>query len=254
MDKTGLINILKTNLNNSFTITERKEGLYQIFAPFYHSDGDMIDIFVKVNPESPLLTVCDCGITLMRLSYDYDIDTERKKNILKSILKENNVSSYDENLSISTKPEFLFQTILSMTQTINKISAMSFYQRDVITSLFFEQVNDFVITNLHRFDPKKDFAPIPGRDELTVDYCFPNMNKPIYLFTVKGSDRAKTAVISMLSFQNADIPFTGAVVYDNFGNLGKKDQKLLMSAADKQFYDLSDFKKNMAAFIGRVAM
>lgn len=254
MNKMDLIRILKKNLNDSFDIIEKKENLYQVFAPFYHSDGDMIDIFIKVNNKNNSLTVCDCGLTLMRLSYDYDIDTDRKKNILKRILNENNVKNNGDNLTIYTEPQFLFQNILSMTQTINKISTMSFYQRDVISSLFYEQVNDFVVTHLQNFNPKKNYSPLPDREELTVDYYFPSEKKPIYLFTVKGPDRAKNAVISMLSFQKENIPFTGAVVYDNFGNLTNKDQKLIMSAADKQFYDILDFKKNVSNFISRAIM
>lgn len=251
MNKTDLLNILKTNLNNSFNIIEKKENLYQIFAPFYYSDGDMMDIFVKINPLSDTVTVCDCGLTLMRLSYDYDISTGKRQNILKTILAENNVKYDNENLSIITKPQFLFQNILTMTQVISKISTMSLYQRDIISSLFYEQINDYITTDLKNFAPKTDFTPLADRDELTVDYCFDAGNKPIFLFAVKGSDRAKNAVISMLSFQKENLSFIGAVVYDNFANLGSKDQKLLTSAADKQFYDFQDFKKNAANFISR---
>ena len=251
MNKTDLLNILKSNLNNSFNIIEIKENLYQIFAPFYYSDGDMMDIFVKINPLSDTVTVCDCGLTLMRLSYDYDITTGRRQNILKTILIENNVKYDNENLSIITKPQFLFQNILTMTQVISKINTMSLYQRDIISSLFYEQINDYITTDLKSFNPQTNFTPIADRDELTVDYCFPIGNRPIFLFTVKGTDRAKNAVISMLSFQKEKIPFIGAVVYDDFGNLGNKDQKLLTSAADKQFYDFQDFKKNSANFISR---
>ena len=253
MNKTQLTAILKQNLQNSFDLTEKKKDLYQIFAPFYYPDGDMIDIFIKISPDSNQITICDCGLTLMRLSYDYAIDTSKKKAILATILNEYGITNQSENLLLPSSKEFLFQDILSMTQAITKISSMSLYQREVVSSLFYEQVDKFITHDLAIFNPQANFIPIPNRDELTVDYrlSLTGTTKPIFLFAVKSSDKAKTAVISMLSFQKEALPFIGVVVYDDFSKLSAKDQKLIMSAADKQFYDLNDFQQNASNFIKR---
>ena len=79
------------NITNSFNkrieIKEKRKNLYQIFLPIYHEDGDMIDLFIESVDNKFIL--CDYGLTLQRLSYNYDIDTENKESILQKIITEN---------------------------------------------------------------------------------------------------------------------------------------------------------------------
>ena len=253
MDKAYLMKILSNSFKKGFQIEEKKENLFQLFAPLYHPDGDMMDIFIKVNPSNPkYLTVCDCGLTLMRLSYDFDIDTPNKQNILNNIISENGAVFDNGDISITSKSEFLFMNILQMTQISAKIMNMRTLQRDIVTSLFFEQLNDHIHTKLKDFHPETGFAPLQGREDLTVDYLFKtNKGKPVYLFAVNNNDKAKTATISMLFFQRENLHFTGAVVHENYDALSANVRKSIMSASDKQFYDLSDFEKNSSEFLNR---
>ena len=245
--------LLSDSFKTEFQIEEKKENLFQLFAPLYHPDGDMMDIFIKVNPSNPnYLTVCDCGLTLMRLSYDFDIDTPNKQNILNTIIAENGAKFDNGDISITAKSEFLFMNILQMTQISAKIMNMRTLQRDIVTSLFFEQLSDHVYTKLQDFHPKTGFAPLQGRDDLTVDYLFSTKNrKPVYLFAVNNNDKAQAATISMLFFQKENLHFTGAVVHENYDALSTRVRKSIMSASDKQFYDLSDFEKNSSDFLSR---
>ena len=253
MDKSHLMKILHNSFKTEFQIEEKKENLFQLFAPLYHPDGDMIDIFIKVNPSNPdYLTVCDCGLTLMRLSYDFDIDTPNKQNILNNILSDNGARFDNGDISITAKTEFLFMNILQMTQIAAKIMNMRTLQRDIVTSLFFEQLSDYVDTKLKGFHPETGFAPLQGRDDLIVDYSFKtDRGKPVYLFAVNNNDKAQAATISMLFFQKEKLRFTGAVVHENYDALSMRVRKNIMSASDKQFYDLSDFENNSFDFLNR---
>lgn len=137
MDTVALKSLLTKNFTSNFQIEEKKENLFQLFAPLFYPDGDMMDIFIQVNPSNPSdFKVCDCGLTLMRLSYDFDLDTPNKKNILENLLSENGASINNGNISISVKPEFLTMGVLQMTQVIAKTLNLKMLQRDIVNSLF----------------------------------------------------------------------------------------------------------------------
>ena len=67
-----------------------------MLAPLFHEDGDMVDIFIDELPNgSNRVRVSDHGMTLMRLTYTFDVDTENKMRIFNRILAENRISEQD---------------------------------------------------------------------------------------------------------------------------------------------------------------
>jgi hypothetical protein len=51
-------------------------------------------------------------MTLMRLTYSYDLATENKRRIFNRILSENQVSKQDGRLYVDAEPERLYPAIL----------------------------------------------------------------------------------------------------------------------------------------------
>ena len=66
----------------------------------------MVDIFLDL-PKSPgdPIRISDHGMTLMRLSYSYEVDTPTKRKILDRILSENGVMEDRGRFYIETPPE-----------------------------------------------------------------------------------------------------------------------------------------------------
>src|SRR5208283_4235048 len=126
--------------------------------------------------------VCDHGMTLMRLSYSYDVDSPNKERILERIVSEDGVSDGNGNLYIDAPAEELCPAILQLAQTIAKVSNMRMYRREVIHSLFFESLAEVVETRLQRFNPRRPYFPLPDQEEYEVDYCFNDREKPVFLF------------------------------------------------------------------------
>lgn len=251
MQELELNNLLQKSFHNKFNITKKRERLYQLFLPLYHNDGDMMDIFVKVNPDDTL-TICDCGMTLMRLSYTFDIDSKNKEKMLSNIVKEGGALNLDGNLCINTSNDLFFENIMQLSQVIAKVSNMKIMQRDIIASMFYENIDTYISDKFKDYSPLRKFTPIEGRDELVVDYCFQTTAKPIYLFAIRGNDKAKNSIISMLTFQQESLPFTGVAVHEDFNALSLSTQKMIMNAADKQFFDYNSFKTDSSKFFGRV--
>lgn len=242
---------LKEQFNNFFFLKEKRENILQVFAPLYHADGDMMDIFLSEIPERDLVKISDYGLTLMRLSYSYDIDTPNKEKIFNKILAENSIQSENGNLFIDVKPQYLYHGIMQFAQAISKITNMRLYKREIIHSLFFEMLEEYIMTNLQKYNPQKKFYPIPDHEEYEVDYCFNHRKKPIYLFGVNNSANARLATISCQKFIAEKLNFSSLIILENLDVIGKKDQARLMSAADKQFPSLEDFQKHAEEYIER---
>ena len=245
------LNRVKEQFNNFFYLKEKRENILQVFAPLYHADGDMMDIFLSEIQDKKRLKISDFGLTMMRLSYSYDVDTPNKEKIFNKILSENSIQNENGELFIEVKPEYIYVGLMQFAQAISKITNMRLYKREVIHSMFFEMLEEYVMDKLQKYNPLKRFYPIPGHEEYEVDYCFNHRRRPIYLFGVNGSSNSRLATISCQKFISEKLNFSSLVVLENLDVLGKKDQTRLMSAADKQFPSLEEFQKNAEEYLDR---
>lgn len=244
------LDILREQFNDCVAIRERRLGVVQLLAPLYHEDGDMVDIFLQ--ERNGHVRITDLGMTLMRLSYSFDVDTANKERIFHRILSENRVSEENGNLFIDTKPESLYPAILQFSQTVAKVANMRLYKREVIQSLFYEILTEFVEERLGSYNPRPDVLPISQRDDLEVDFSLETKPHPVFLFGVKDTAKARLVTISCLEFQRASVPFTSFVVHEDFEGLPKKDRSRITSAADKQFISLDDFRENVVPNLERL--
>lgn len=256
-----VIEVLRQEFGNHFDLVEKRPNIQQIVAPLYHEDGDMLDIFLDIPKGADLLpkqkiVITDHGLTLMRLSYSFELDTPNKERIFQRILTENGIAEEDGKLRLETTPESLYPALMQFAQTIAKVCNMRQFKREVLASLFEEMLDSFIEENLPAFKPQKAVFPLPNRDDLEVDWQFrTNGNSvPQFLFSVKGNSQARLAAIACLEFQKAKLPFKSIVVHEDFERLSKKDRMRVTSASDKQFPSLEDFQQNITTYLERERM
>jgi hypothetical protein len=247
---TKIFDSIRTGFNNHVNIKEKRPGIFQLILPIYHEDGDMIDLFI-IPKEDLKYELCDFGLTLMRLSYSYEIDTENKEKIFQKILNEYNLFEERGNIKFDTKPETVFTDIMHITQAITKITSMRYFKREVIESMFYEILDEFIENDLQNYKPKKNILPLPDRDDLEADYQFTPNGYPVYLFGVKDTSKARLATISCLEYQRANLKFRSLIVHEDFDKLSKKDRTRLTNACDKQFTSLDEFKSHAIEFLER---
>ena len=250
------LDTLKAQFNDRVRLKAKRPGVMQLLAPLYHEDGDMLDIFIEPSPGTEgatedVLRVCDHGMTLMRLSYAYEIDTPTREKVLARILSENGVREQQGNLLIDTDTAGLGPAVLQFAQTVARVSSMRAYKREVVQSLFFEQLREVVQTRLSKYSPEPNFLPLPDHDEYEVDYRFNHRPKQVYLFGVNNQANARLATIALQEFVIKRLNFWGAIVLEDLDNLGRKDRTRLLSAADKIFPTLDDFANKGAQFLER---
>lgn len=245
----NLLERLSQSFNHRISFEKRRKNIYQLIAPFYHEDGDMVDIYVLMLENKT--RVCDFGKTLMRLSYSFEIDTPAKEKIFNQIVSENHINEDNGNLHIDVEGTDIYPAVMQLYQGIAKISNMRLYKREVVRNLFFESLEEFIMEYLQKYRPIKDHYPLPKHQEYKVDYCFNNRSRPIFLFGVSSDTSARLTAISCLTFQKEAIPFRSAIVLEDLEVLSRKDQARLMSIADKQFPSFTDFKENAPAYFER---
>jgi hypothetical protein len=251
MNDVEMLNMLKGQFSDRASLREKRPDVFQLVAPLYHEDGDMVDIYLQSLPDGRV-RISDYAMTLMRLSYSYDVDSPNKERILQKILSENRIREDNGSLLLDVPPESICPGVLQFAQTVAKVSSMRLYRREVIQSLFLESLLKFVDEHLQAYRPKERALPIPERDDLEVDVLF-ETKTPIYLFGAKDVTRTRLAAISCLEFQRAGLPFKSVVVHEDFESVGKKDRNRITSAADKQFTSLEDFTTNAVSFFQRAA-
>lgn len=246
--------LLRAQFNNQVDFRVKRPGILQLIAPLYHEDGDMIDIFLEEPGNGGgTVRVCDHAMTLMRLSYSYEVDTPHKQKVLRALLAENRVGEDNGNLFIDASPEELHAAVLQFAQVVAKVSSMGYFKREIIRGLFYEQLAQFVEEELRRYNPGKGILPLPERDDLEVDFQFDIKPRPIYLFGARDTAKVRLATISCLEFQRHKLPFKSFVVHEDFETLPRKDQSRVTSAADKQFISLDDFRQNAIQVLEREA-
>jgi len=244
------LSLLQRQFNNQVNVREKRPGIFQLIAPLYHEDGDMVDIFLEDAKGAPgRVRVCDHGMTLMRLSYDFELNTPNKERVFQQILAENAITEEDGNIFIDATPEGLYPAILQFAQTVAKVSNIQVLKRELIRSLFYDEFGEFVETNLSRYGPQKQQFPLEDRDDLEVDYVLNSSPRPVFLFAAKDATKVRLVTISCLEFRRHGLSFKGFVVHEDFGSLPRKDQVRITSAADKQFTSMPDLKENGAQFI-----
>lgn len=242
---------LKTQFGDSVSLEQVKTNVFRVYAPFFHEDGDMLSIYLEKDNQSDQVRIRDFGNALRRVSYTFDMNTEKKQNILNYIVKSNDGFLSDGEVLYNATVDNIGQAIMQYSQIIAKVSNIEILRREVIRSLFYEYLGEFVSNQLGAYNPQKDHIPIAARTDLKVDWLLQHQEKKLYLFGVKDNYKANEVTVCCLEFQRAKLPYSSLIVYEDFDNLGKKEKTRLTNAGDKQFTTLDSFKEDGSEYIHR---
>lgn len=227
---------------------EKRPGLYKVLLPFFYEDGDMYDVFIEEIGSK--IRISDHGLTLMKLSYTFDFDTEHKKEVLNNLILQNRCRIDSGNIFLDVTPQQFTGGIYQFVQTVSKVSNMEIISKEAVKSYFYELLGEFVKDALKKYNVNIGVHPIKGSD-LAVDYEIPLERKPLYLFGVGDDTKASKVVITCLTFQNKRIPFRSVIIHDDFEKLTRFNKTQIINASDKQFASLEDFKNEGVEYIQR---
>ncbi len=236
---------------NKIDFREKRTGLYKILVPFFHEDGDMYDMFVEESPTNDsLLRVSDYGLTLMKLSYNFDLDTENKREVFNSIISQNRCFEEKGNIFFDVAPKNFQSAIYQMAQVIAKITNMDIISKEAINSYFYEFLQSFIYDCFGQYNVKQNTLPLKTQD-LKVDFELPIDKKPIYIFGVNDNNKASRVVISCLRFNIQKLPYRSLVIHEDLESLSAFNRREITNTADKQFASLDDFKEQGLEYVQR---
>lgn len=176
--------------------------------------------------------------------------TQKIKNVyFNSILSEHELSENDGSVEMAASYETIYQDIMHFTRALVKIGSIRYFKREVIESLFYEQLGEFITSELKSYHPQKDVIPIEGQEEYQADYEIRPNGTPNYIFAVKDTSKARLAMISYLEFMRRKLNYRSIIVHEAFENPPKKDQLRLTNACDKQFSSLEEFEEHGKDFL-----
>ncbi len=253
MEIEALRGVLAQRVTSAIDFYERRPGSYQLIFPVFHEDGDMIDIYLQ---ESPLgqeqVRICDFGMTLMRLSYSYEINTDSRQRIFENILINSGLENDDGNLYLDTDRERIYEGVLQFAGGVQKICNLRYWQRETVRNTFYEDLEILIQGGMEEFNPRRETFPLQDYPS-SVDWSLNHNDRQFFVFGVLGNGKAKSVVISLLEFQKARLPFISLIVHDDMENLGRLEKLLLTRNADTQYPVLNDFREKGADDIRRLA-
>lgn len=239
--------------HGAFHLHVKRPGIFQVSLPIYYEDGDALEMFVEMTSDKRF-RLSDFGMTAMRLSYDYELDSPNKEDIFRQIVVKNKLQEKDGIVFTDVAPDEIYPGLLQLASGISKISSMKYFRKEVVQSMFYETVSSFITENLAKFDPQKNFQPIPGREEIEVDFLIQTPVRPLFIYPVKNSDKAKSVTINCLFLQKEQVHFNSVIILESVDGISRKDQINLMNAVDKQFASFDAFTNNIEAYIARESM
>lgn len=253
MDIHNAINLVRDTAKTGVDIYERRPGKYQLVIPILHEDGDMVDIYLQDSPKGEdYVRICDFGMALMRLSFNYEINSHARQSILDSILTNNGVRNDNGNLYLDTPMRLLYESILQFSGCVQKVCNMRYWSQAIIHSSFYEDLEKYITTELKEFDPRRNVSPLSDYEIITVDWSLTYNSRNLYLFGVTSNDKARNAAIALLEFKKSGLPFISFVVHEDMLELEGKEIAYLTRSADKQYPTLEDFREGAPSDIKRL--
>ena len=238
---------------SGFEVYERRAGDYQLIVPICHEDGDMVDIYVQDSPRGEgYVRLCDFGMALMRLSYSYELNSAAKRRIFDDILINNGITNNGGSLCLDVPVGSLYEGVMQFAGCVQKVCNMRYWGRQTVRSSFYDDLSEYITSNLTGYSPVPSRYPIRNYDIFSVDWTLKHNNRDFYLFGVLGNDKAKNVAISLLEFQKADLLFISLIVHEDMEDLGRKERQYLTRNADRQYPVLGDFKESVVADLRRL--
>lgn len=225
-------------------VTPRGDGTLFVSTPFTFSDGDEYGIYLHQLPTGGL-RISDMGNTLMHLSYEHDISKLRegtRGKVFSQILSELDLGDDEGDLFIDTPADKLGASIFRFGQALTRVHDLSFLNRVRVESTFYEDLESRLEEIVGKRRLIKDYvSPNIEKAELyPVDFAVIDAARPLLVFGVPNSTKAKLATIVLQQFHQHKIQFRSLIAYADMAALPRRDIARLTTAANDQIASIDE--------------
>lgn len=214
---------------------ERVGDGVRMSLPLTELDGDAVTVWLS--PTFGGWRISDQGTTLMRLSYQHDIDSlleGTRGQVFERILTEHSVCYDDGRLIADVAERDLAGSLLQFGHAIQRISDLRFWTRTRVASSFYDDLSELLASIVGVERIHRDYAApnVPSSGDYPIDFYVDGGAEPLYVFGVPTKDKARLATIVLQHLQQHAPKFNSLVVFQNVSELASKDMKRLMNAAN----------------------
>ncbi len=217
----------------------------KVIAPFYHEDGDIIEVFLCEDCGKYKLS--DFGMTLMKLSYYIDIDSDSKVETLNNILNANGIDDNEGVLSLPTSEDTFVEDLSKFCLTIAKVTNMDILSKNFIVSMFTELIDDYFEKNIKtKYNFERKYKPLANSD-IVVDYKveIKGLKAPIFIFPIRTTLQALRTAYDCLEMKEKKLQSINIGICEDYTKIDKKDYKKLTCQLSKCYSDRESFEENI---------
>lgn len=212
-----------------------RDDMAVVSLPMSARDGDQLVAYLRRTPGG--WRVSDMGSTMMRLSYENDLDrllTGARAELFDTMLKESGLSEDDGDLFVDVPSDALSRGLFVLGQGLTRIEDLGLWSRSRVESTFYQDLRGVLDSFLPADEVEENYVVpgLPNADSYPIDYFIHTQARPLYLFGVTGQSKARLATIILQHLLAHDQRFESLVVCENIDDLPKQDRNRLMNAAN----------------------
>lgn len=233
-------------------LAEKKAGLILIETPFYFSDGDPYQIYLKEMPGG-ILRFTDMGHTLMHISYENDISKFRdgtRGRLFEQIKAEHDLQEDNGEFFVESTIDKLTINLFKMGQALTKLNDITFLNRARTESTFYDDLSGQLLRIISEEKIQKDFYfdGIENSQDYPIDYKIEGKNSPLFLFGIPNKDKARLTTIILERLLRANADFDSLLIFSDQQSIPKSDLARLSNAGGEMIASLdaeSDFARKL---------
>jgi len=231
------INEVKQLLCNSFCrdigFKETRNGAI-VSLPIFDMDGDAFSIYLSEITGGWRLS--DGASTVMRLSYENDLDTLLKGSrfdLFNNYVVEAGAEYDDGEFTMQIPADQLVMGLFEFTRLLNRISDLALLKQHRVVSTFKDQLREALFSLLPSDQIHENYRVpgLPNADDYVIDYMV-EAETPLFLFGASNKDSVRLSIITMQYLEKHDINFNSLVILEDSSKLPTQDLNRLMIAAN----------------------
>ena len=208
-------------------VERRSDGELMLAAEFEFPDRDRYPIYLAETPGGVRLS--DKGDTLMRISYDHDIDAfvaGSRGLLIERILGEERVDQDRGVFYLDTPVDRLSDALFRYGRALTRIYDLTLHSRSRAVSTFYEDLADLVLQTADEDQIQRDHVlpDIPNSEAYPIDYRLQGKSGGhVFLYGVPNRDKARLTTIILSHFHRIHLDFDSILVFSDQAEIPRMD-------------------------------
>lgn len=224
-------------------VTAHADNEAVVHLPMVGRDGDHVAAYISEDVAG--WKISDKGITMMRLSYENDLDrllSGARERLYQTVLRETGLQEDDGEIFTIVPADALVGGLFALGQGVIRVEDMGLWTRARVESTFYNDLHRIIESTVAEEGRVESYAVpgVPDAANYPVDYMIKTPGKPLYLFGILNKDKARLATIVLQHLSKYAPSFDSMVVYSDMDEIPKPDSRRLIAAANDVVPSIQD--------------